>query len=108
MGILLILLFLISYLVFLGLELKAKLSKKTTYKKIKQTAFLFSFWIGVCFALLIPFMEGGRIRFYSVTDALIFALGCIIFGALAGGTGILLTPLFLKHVFGEDKNENID
>ena len=107
-GILLILLLVISYLVLLGLELKAKVSRKSTYKKIKKAAFFFSFWIGICFALLIPFMDGGYIKFYGVTDALIFALGCAIFGALGGGIGILLMPFYMKHVFGEDRNEWIE
>jgi hypothetical protein len=108
LGIFLAFIYIGSFLLLFGLELRAKLLKNISYKKLKQAAFFFSFWVGVCFALFIPFTDGRYPKFYSVSDGLTFALGCAIFGILAGGLGILLTPLYLKYVFGEDKNGNID
>jgi hypothetical protein len=106
LGFFLVFIYIGSFLLLFGLELRAKLSKSVTYKKLKRAAFSFSFWAGVCFALFIPFTDGRYPRFYSVSDGLTFALGCAIFGVLAGGLGILLTPLYLKYVFGKNQNES--
>jgi hypothetical protein len=94
----------IAYLILFGLELRSKKSK-TNYKGLKRTGFIFSFWVGVCWGIFITFMKGYP-KVYGVADALTFALGCAIFGVLAGGIGILLTPLYLRHVFGEDQEES--
>jgi hypothetical protein len=94
----------IAYLILFGLELRSKISK-TNYKGLKRTGFIFSFGVGVCWGILITFIEGNP-KIYGVTDALTFIFGCAVFGLLAGGLGILLTPLYLKHVFGEDQEES--
>ena len=96
--------FIIAYLILFGLELRSKKSK-TNYKGLKRTGFIFSFGVGVCWGILITFIEGNP-KFYGVTDALTFIFGCAVFGLLGGGLGILLIPLYLKHVFGEDQNES--
>jgi len=106
LGFFLVFIYVGSFLLLFGLELKAKLSKNIPYKKIKKAAFFFSFWAGVCFVLFIPFTDGRYPKFYSFYDGLAFVLGGAIFGALAGGFGILLTPLYLKYVFRENQNEN--
>ena len=94
----------IAYLILFGLELKSKKSK-TNYKGLKRTGFIFSFWVGVCWGIFLTCMKSYP-KIYGIMDALSIALVCAIFGVLAGGLGILLTPLYLKHVFGEDQEES--
>lgn len=96
--------YIIGYLILFGLELKSKISK-TNYKGLKRTGFIFSFGVGVCWGIFLTCMKGYP-KIYGIMDALSIALVCAIFGVLAGGLGILLTPLYLRHVFGEDQEES--
>jgi hypothetical protein len=47
-----------TYLLLLFLEIKSKVSKGLTYKQAKTAGFIFSFWIGVIWGILISFYRG--------------------------------------------------
>jgi hypothetical protein len=98
--------YIIAYLLLLGLELRSKISKKG-YKSLKRTGFVFSFWVGVSWGVFITCMKGYP-NFSLTTNTFSYALGVAIIGLLVGGLGTFLTPLYLKYVFGENRNEGID
>ena len=51
--------YLSSYLILLGLEIRLQLLRKATDKEIKKAPFRFSFWACVGFGILITFYQMG-------------------------------------------------
>jgi len=93
---LLILTYLGSYLLIVGLEIKSRLSRNAKEQEIRKAAFWFSFWAGVGFATITTFYRGYPTFYKSLEQILWVSFGCTIGGFISGMLGRAISPIIVQ------------
>jgi hypothetical protein len=88
---LLLLMYLGSYLIILGFEIKSRLSRTATREEIRKAAFWFSFWAGVGLATITTFYRGYPTFYSSLKQILWVSLGCLFGGVVVGLVGVAIS-----------------
>jgi len=98
------LIILCPYLVLLFLEIKGKAAKNFRYKELKKSGFIFSFWVGFIWGVLISFYRGFP-KFNTLGVIILNLLGYGLTGAVIGFVGMGVTIIFLRYIFNISETE---
>ena len=98
-----------TFLILLGLEIRSQLLRKVTEKEVRKAAFWFSFWVGVCLGMLITFYRGYPTFYQSLEQTIGVILGCLLGGVLIGFVGVAVSYIIVPLLGGlRDGSEKVD
>jgi RsiW-degrading membrane proteinase PrsW (M82 family) len=104
-----LLLYIGSFLILLGLEIRSQLLRKVAKKEIRKAAFWFSFWVGVCLGTLTTFYRGYPTFYRSLEQTIAVILGCLLGGGLIGIVGVAVSYIIVPLLGGlRDGSKKVD
>jgi hypothetical protein len=93
-----VLIILCPYLLLLFFEIRGNAAKNIGYKELKKSGFIFSFWVGFSWGVLISFSRGFP-KFNTLGVIILNLLGYGLTGAVIGFVGMGVTIIFLRYIF---------